>query len=873
MFTSLFWIGKNMFNQKPVNDEFLSKLEKLYAAGDAEMQTNWHFEKEPLASTLPAISANLPNVYRIEEPFKVGTTAILARVVDSNLNVLRALKFSRPNPHHKDLLIKMLSAEKESLIHLNHQNIMKIYAHGSVQVNAIQVPYYIMDYVEGVVDIDKFLLTSDLTTSSCVLHLFWGVVSAISYMHENRRSHFDIKPSNIFVTKNIEAVVSDLGLTKDLRLKKDSTPFTGTPFYMHPDAYALLSTAWKAGGTYIELPHDELRLEWDLYSLGRTFLQLLDVIETRSSRILSSYQKRYLRLLSCRLLDGRNGPHELAMGLTRSAFEEIKYKTASEALTDMEKLTGSYNLGARIPELDLLVPETIQSNSLSPTPFTRRVRSVVEHPLVSRLGHVSQLGLISLVYPTAVHSRLEHSLGVLTVLCRYLTALYNDDLNPLFRQLINEEDLRATLLAGLLHDVGYYPLAHDVEEAHPDIKRHDLISEELIVSEEWGLGKTILTEWKVPPEKVVEILRRSPEQAIKARLLRSLIDGPLDADKLDYLRRDSRRLGLTFGNIIDFNRLLSCLTTIVHEEPTLVQEESGGKRIYAALGIHEKGKIVAEAVAFARYSMYGQVYWHHSYRAFKAMFHRIVWEALRINKQSESEFTKEFFEFVVPSIARGASRIEKMIAPYPSQTMIHETDLMVLNWLAARASYVGDNFLQMILDRRLFKRLLVISPAQPDDGDYHLREQLFNLVEGMEGDKDQPIWKRKLELQDRLQEEIVSLAKRKPHKGRDEFLDKAENGHPLVLLDIPPEPSAIKDPFKFLIEEDRHRYKSAIDKLHTRDLTTGSVWKALHTSVRDSIGKMRVFCHPDHRDFLAQLPRLDLQKALADSIRVSGPST
>jgi HD superfamily phosphohydrolase len=64
-----------------------------------------------------------------------------------------------------------------------------------------------------------------------------------------------------------------------------------------------------------------------------------------------------------------------------------------------------------IPELNHFAERTIQTSSLSPTPFTLRLSHIISHPLMRRLAGVSQLGFISLVYPTATHSRFEHVLG------------------------------------------------------------------------------------------------------------------------------------------------------------------------------------------------------------------------------------------------------------------------------------------------------------------------------------------------------------------------------------------------------------------------------------------------------------------------------
>src|SRR5260370_38803256 len=84
-------------------------------------------------------------------------------------------------------------------------------------------------------------------------------------------------------------------------------------------------------------------------------------------------------------------PKERAAGISLSTFREIKYESVGQAKTDLQKLTGSYNLESRIPELNLLDQDSIQGSTLSVTPFTFRVKPVLSNPTLMRLGTVSKL--------------------------------------------------------------------------------------------------------------------------------------------------------------------------------------------------------------------------------------------------------------------------------------------------------------------------------------------------------------------------------------------------------------------------------------------------------------------------------------------------
>ena len=193
---------------------------------------------------------------------------------------------------------------------------------------------------------------------------------------------------------------------------------------------------------------------------------------------------------------------------------------------------------------------------------------------------------------------------------------------------MSEADIKALLLAALLHDVGQCPIAHDIEEAVPTFYSHSEAGLSLLRGTA-ELRQIIedRTGWNIGADRVIGILTANPyptpdkglKGTLRERILHSLIDGCLDADKLDYIVRDSERLGLSYGSGIDLRRLLRCLTIVYRD----IDDQT-----YASLGIHEKGKVPAESVAFARYAMFGQVYWHHAYRSVKAMLHRMLLDML-----------------------------------------------------------------------------------------------------------------------------------------------------------------------------------------------------------------------------------------------------
>ncbi|WP_136689712.1 HD domain-containing protein [Halorhabdus amylolytica] len=210
--------------------------------------------------------------------------------------------------------------------------------------------------------------------------------------------------------------------------------------------------------------------------------------------------------------------------------------------------------------------------------------SLLDTPPVQRLRHVSQLGTVTLVYPSANHTRFEHSLGV------YYLA--DQTLGHLGIEGQQAERVRA---AALLHDVGHGPYSHNVEglihrhtgKYHDDV--HDLIGE--------GAVARVLTEHGLNPDAVADLVAGEGE-------LGQLVSGDLDVDRMDYLARDAHHTGVPYGTI-DHGRLVRELR---FRDGELVLAEGNVQ--------------TAESLLLARALMTPTVYSHHVARIAKAMLRR-----------------------------------------------------------------------------------------------------------------------------------------------------------------------------------------------------------------------------------------------------------
>ena len=210
--------------------------------------------------------------------------------------------------------------------------------------------------------------------------------------------------------------------------------------------------------------------------------------------------------------------------------------------------------------------------------------ALLDTPPVQRLRRVSQLGTASLVYPSANHTRFEHSLGVYELATRALDQLG-----------IRGDDEKTVRAAALLHDIGHAPFSHTIEKLlyrHTN-RYHDEVSQLI----EAGPVAALLDEHDVDPGRVVDVISGTDR-------LGQLIAGELDVDRMDYLVRDAHHTGVPYGTI-DIERLLRALQFV---DGDLVLEEGNVQ--------------TAESLLVARALMNPTVYNHHVTRISKAMLQR-----------------------------------------------------------------------------------------------------------------------------------------------------------------------------------------------------------------------------------------------------------
>jgi len=243
-------------------------------------------------------------------------------------------------------------------------------------------------------------------------------------------------------------------------------------------------------------------------------------------------------------------------------------------------------------------------------------RDIVNHSVFQRLRRIRQLALTDMIYPGAMHTRFEHSLGVMHVATRMFDEIVKRRSDFLKSELAFtegglEKDRVLVRLSCLLHDVGHAPFSHaadglmDKDPATGKYYKHENYSAAVVsllmrdVIETHPLNQN----YNIKAEDIADFLNGRSTLG-RCLLWRNLVTSQLDADRADYLLRDSHHIGVAYGKY-DLNRLLVTLTVAVDPEtrsPVLAVEEGG---------VH-----AAEALILARYMMFTQVYFQHTRRAY-----------------------------------------------------------------------------------------------------------------------------------------------------------------------------------------------------------------------------------------------------------------
>lgn len=230
------------------------------------------------------------------------------------------------------------------------------------------------------------------------------------------------------------------------------------------------------------------------------------------------------------------------------------------------------------------------------------ILDIVCHPLMQRLSRIKQLGMASVVYPGAQHTRFQHSIGAFHLMSEAIVALQQKGI------FIFDSEAEAIQLAILLHDIGHGPFSHVLE--HTLIK--DISHEEISLL----MMEKINREMNGALNLAIKIFKNEYPK----KFLHQLISSQLDMDRLDYLRRDSFFTGVTEGSLSSA-RIIKMLQVV---DDNLVVESKG---IYSI-----------ENYLTSRRLMYWQVYLHKTTVACESILVNLLKRAQYLMQQEISLF-------------------------------------------------------------------------------------------------------------------------------------------------------------------------------------------------------------------------------------------
>jgi HD superfamily phosphohydrolase len=326
------------------------------------------------------------------------------------------------------------------------------------------------------------------------------------------------------------------------------------------------------------------------------------------------------------------------------------------------------------------------------TSWDRLLLKLINTREFQRLRRIKQLGLSEMVFPGGNHSRFAHSIGVMHNARRFL-----DRIEKLTGKALDEMQRTAVLTAALLHDVGHGPFSHAFEKITND--HHETRTVEIITDPSTSVNEVLRNHDPKLPDLLKNFFEKDEAddgsaQELIPRFLVQVISSQLDADRFDYLVRDSYATGAGYGRF-DSKWLIQHL-----------QVDEGRGRLYLA----GKAYTGAESYVFARYHMYRSVYFHKTTRAAEVML-KLLFQRYKLLIAANEQ--------VVPEAPKAFAAAFRSNAKMPLSEYLQLDDHSVSEFMKACRSVDDPKLKELavgILDRRLYKAVdATVAGSSRDD--------------------------------------------------------------------------------------------------------------------------------------------------------------
>ncbi len=344
---------------------------------------------------------------------------------------------------------------------------------------------------------------------------------------------------------------------------------------------------------------------------------------------------------------------------------------------------------------------------------------IIDTPEFQRLRRIRQLSTANMLFPTAEHTRFSHSIG-----CYHVMRLLIEHFRPILQKInveIDDVDIKLSLAAALLHDIGHGPFSHAFENALPNTvnqKKHEDWTTDIITSPESRINQVILKHFGEPfLDRLAELIankrlikkngleRQENDKIDLFFILSSLISSQLDADRMDYLLRDSYFTGVPYGKI-DLSRLINALTLTV-----------SGNKYYVC--VQEKYLSTIEDYVLARYQMHDGIYLHDFKCEMELILKKILYRAFELYKGNNLK--KDNLPIAILKIFEDQDMTVSDYVSLDDAVML----ALFLNW-----KNDGDSLLsslcKTLLDRNKYRQIMILDSTDSDISEF--KEKLTKLL-------------------------------------------------------------------------------------------------------------------------------------------------
>lgn len=296
---------------------------------------------------------------------------------------------------------------------------------------------------------------------------------------------------------------------------------------------------------------------------------------------------------------------------------------------------------------------------------------IIQHPYFQRLRNIQQLGLTSLVYPGAVHTRFHHAIGAMHLMSQAIETLRTKNVE------ITDDEALAVTIAILLHDIGHGPFSHALENSIIPNLHHETLSEMFMQQ------LNIFFDGKLT--MAIQIFKNEYPK----KFLHQLVSSQLDMDRLDYLTRDSFFTGVQEG-VVGFDRIIKMLDVKNNE-----------------LIVEHKGIYSIEKFLIARRLMYWQVYLHKTVISAEMLLLNILKRAKYLsqhpNKNHKLFATNSLAFFLKQNFELKNVKTNPEILENFAELDDHDIYTSIKMWQHYQPDFVLSQLCKMLTTRKLYK--------------------------------------------------------------------------------------------------------------------------------------------------------------------------